>query len=188
MRDRVNGRLRIIAGKWRSRKLEFPDREGLRPTTDRVRETLFNWLQADIPGSHCLDLFAGSGALGFEAASRGAAGVVMLERNQQAASALGRNIELLEADNIELVVADALSWLRDNRRVFDIVFIDPPFSAGVLSECCELLERGQCLAEDAKIYIEHAAGDNACVVPETWQCLKSKLAGRVAYKLFSVAR
>ena len=108
MGERVQGRLRIIAGKWRSRKLAFPAQHDLRPTPDRVRETLFNWLQADIPGSCCLDMFAGSGALGFEAASRGAREVVMIEHSRDAAAALAGNIKLLDAANIKLVVADAL--------------------------------------------------------------------------------
>jgi 16S rRNA (guanine966-N2)-methyltransferase len=189
MPERDQGRLRIIAGKWRSRKLAFPDQVDLRPTPDRVRETLFNWLQTGMAGRRCLDLFAGSGALGFEAASRGAAEVVMVENSPGAASALARNIELLEAGGIELVNMDACDWLANNdRRVFDIVFLDPPFSTGLLGRCCQLLENGQALAEDAKIYIEHAVGDNAFVVPDAWRCLKSKTAGQVAYKLFERAR
>ncbi len=188
MRDRDQGRLRIIAGKWRSRKLEFPDRDDLRPTPDRVRETVFNWLQTDVPGSCCLDLFAGSGALGFEAASRGASEVVMIERSREAVAALTRNIQLLDAVNIELVIADAVAWLKNNQRAFDIVFMDPPFTAGLLGECCQMLESGHGLAEDAKIYIEHAVGDNELVIPDAWQCLKSKSAGQVAYKLFRRAR
>lgn len=189
MRERNQGQLRIIAGRWRSRKLAFPDQDELRPTPDRVRETLFNWLQTDVAGSRCLDVFAGSGALGFEAASRGAAKVVMLENSREAASALRTNIERLQADNMELVVTDALAWLaNEKRQAFDIVFLDPPFSAGLLGKCCRILEDGQCLAEDAKIYIEHALGDNTFVVPESWQCLKSKTAGQVAYKLFARTR
>lgn len=180
------GRLRIIAGAWRSRRLSFPERDDLRPTPDRVRETLFNWLQADIPGSRCLDLFAGSGALGFEAASRGAAEVFMIEQNRTAGSALARNTELLAADNIELVVADSLAWLQyDPGREFDLVFLDPPYKAGLLTECCKTLESGQRLAENAKIYAEHAAGDDELLVPDNWVCLKHGRAGQVVYKLFS---
>ncbi|UCB54461.1 MAG: 16S rRNA (guanine(966)-N(2))-methyltransferase RsmD [Thiotrichales bacterium] len=181
------GRLRIIAGKWRSRKLSFPDQRYLRPTPDRVRETLFNWLQADVPGSQCLDLFAGSGALGFEAASRGAAQVVMIENNRDAAAALSSNIGLLDADNIELFIADAQEWLNQNRRAFDIVFLDPPYQSGLLSRCCEILEHGQSLAENAKIYIEHAAVNDEVVIPDGWECLKARSAGQVVYKLFSRA-
>ena len=179
------GRLRIIAGKWRSRRLEFPDQPDLRPTPDRVRETVFNWLQADVPGSRCLDLFAGSGALGFEAASRGAARVVMIENNRDAAAALSGNIRLLDAANIELVVSDAMRWLEQNTHEFDIVFLDPPYRAGALAQCCEMLEHGQSLSKNAKIYIEHAVTDSEVIIPDVWQCLKAKSAGQVAYKLFS---
>jgi len=188
MSGRAQGQLRIIAGHWRSRKLAFPQQENLRPTPDRVRETLFNWLQAEVPGSCCLDMFAGSGALGFEAASRGAGEVVMIEQDRVAASALTRNISLLDADNIQLVIADAVDWLKNNQREFDIVFLDPPYKAGLLGKCCEILESGQSLAENAKIYLEHAPGDHRIVIPESWECLKHKSAGQVTYKLYSRAR
>jgi 16S rRNA (guanine966-N2)-methyltransferase len=187
MGGNTRGKLRIIAGKWRSRILAFPDQESLRPTPDRVRETLFNWLQNDIPRSRCLDCFAGSGALGFEAASRGASEVIMLERNRDAASSLTGNINLLQADNIQLVIADSIEWLRQNRGMFDIVFLDPPYKSGLLSQCCKLLEDGQSLAENAKIYIEHALDDDISV-PVNWECLKQKSAGQVAYKLYSRAK
>jgi 16S rRNA (guanine966-N2)-methyltransferase len=188
MAANAQGQLRIIAGKWRSRKLVFPDQESLRPTPDRVRETLFNWLQADLAGSSCLDCFAGSGALGFEAASRGAGEVVMIEHNRAAASALAQNISLLEAGNIELVIADSIAWLKQNKRVFDIVFLDPPYKASLLNQSCRLLEDGQSLAENAKIYIEHTLGDEDISVPVNWECLKQKSAGQVTYKLFSRAQ
>jgi 16S rRNA (guanine966-N2)-methyltransferase len=187
MNVNAQGRLRIIAGKWRSRKLAFPDQEKLRPTPDRVRETLFNWLQAEMPGSCCLDLFAGSGALGLEAASRGAEAVVMIEQQHDAAAALSHNINLLDADNIELIVADALEWLIRDKRVFDIVFLDPPYRSGMLGPCCEILENGNILAENAKIYVEHALGDEDIVIPENWVCVKNKTAGQVAYKLYNRA-
>jgi 16S rRNA (guanine966-N2)-methyltransferase len=180
----ARGQLRIIAGKWRSRKLAFPRQENLRPTPDRVRETLFNWLQADVPGSRCLDMFAGSGALGFEAASRGAGEVFMIEQDRVAALALTRNISLLDAGNIQLVIADAVEWLKHNKRAFDIVFLDPPYKAGLLGKCCEILESGQSLAENAKIYLEHGPGDDSIAIPENWECLKHKSAGQVTYKLF----
>ena len=187
MSGKDQGQLRIIGGKWRSRKLAFPQQDNLRPTPDRVRETVFNWLQAEVPGSRCLDVFAGSGALGFEAASRGAGEVVMIEQNPEAAAALTRNIELLNAGNIQPVIADAIEWLMNNQRRFDIVFLDPPYKAGLLGQCCEILESGQSLAENAKIYLEHAAGDDKIVIPESWECLKHKSAGQVTYKLFSRA-
>jgi len=185
MSARDHGRLRIIAGKWRSRKLVFPDQENLRPTPDRVRETLFNWLQADVPGSVCLDLFAGSGALGLEAASRGAGEVILVEKDSDASAALAQNIAMLEAGNIQLVTDDALSWLEQSGRRYDIVFLDPPYKSGLLGQCCDLLESGKNLAENAKIYIEHALGDEDIDIPDNWDCVKNKSAGQVSYKLFS---
>lgn len=182
----ARGQLRIIAGKWRSRKLTFPDEEALRPTPDRVRETLFNWLQADVPGSRCLDLFAGSGVLGFEAASRGAAEVVMIEQNSKVSTVLDVNRKILGADNIETRTDNALAWLKRNTRSFDIIFVDPPYRSGLISPVCVLLDSGQSLKEHAKIYIEHALDDEAeAAVPDNWACLRKKSAGQVVYKLYS---
>mgnify|MGYP001547395840 FL=1 len=180
------GQLRIIAGRWRSRKLEFPEHDTLRPTPDRVRETLFNWLQADIPGSRCLDLFAGSGALGFEAASRGAGDVVMIERDRKVCAALEANRQLLGADNIQIKNSDGLDWLQHNKQPFDVVFLDPPYRSGMISASCSLLDSGQGLEEHAKIYVEHALDEaSQIVIPENWECLREKSAGQVVYKLFS---
>lgn len=188
MRRSGRSQLRIIAGKWRGRKLEFPELSDLRPTPDRVRETLFNWLQADVPGSLCLDLFAGSGALGFEAASRGASRVIMVDDDRTATSALAANAVKLKADNVEIVTADALGWLNSEDSVFDLAFLDPPYHASILGQCCALLEHGKNLAENAKIYLEHSRVDTEVDVPENWVCLKSRLAGQVAYKLFGRAQ
>ncbi len=183
--------LRIIGGRWRSRKLTFPDRPGLRPTPDRVRETLFNWLQADLPGSHCLDLFAGSGALGLEAASRGAADVLMLEHDAQAASALAGNIDVLAAAQSNVLQRDTIAFLRAGRTSstprFDIVFIDPPYQSGLAEPCCALLEQGDWLAAKAKIYLECEAA-SALVVPQRWQLIKQKRAGQVDYHLFTTSQ
>ncbi len=127
----VANRVRIIGGQYRRRLLDFPDADGLRPTPDRVRETLFNWLGQDLPGWTCLDLFAGSGALGFEAASRGAARVVMIERDAKAIRALEHNRATLAASQLDILRVDALAWLANNREVFDLVFVDPPFDSGL---------------------------------------------------------
>ncbi len=128
-RPSASNTLRIIGGDHRGRKLRFLDARGLRPTGDRIRETLFNWLQNDISGSHCLDMFAGSGALGFEAASRGAAQVHMIEYNPRVAAQLSDNCELLRIqDRVHVHKGSALSWVGKNADVFDIVFIDPPFA------------------------------------------------------------
>jgi 16S rRNA (guanine966-N2)-methyltransferase len=180
------GQLRIIGGIWRGRRLKFPQADTLRPTPDRIRETLFNWLQADVPGSRCLDLFAGSGALGFEAASRGAAETWLVERDAATAKILADNIRLLETDRVSLHRTDAIELLATfPARPFDIVFIDPPYEAGLVNICCESLERGRWLSDRAKIYVEHAARDDSIRVPAEWIILKSKVAGQVAYSLFS---
>ena len=179
------GQLRIIGGVWRGRRLKFAQTETLRPTPDRIRETLFNWLRADVPGGRCLDLFAGSGALGFEAASHGAAETWLVERHAATAQILADNIRLLQTDRVSLHRSDAIELLGAPGRPFDIVFIDPPYGAGLVNVCCELLERGHWLADRAKIYIEHAARDDSIRVPAEWVNLKSKIAGQVAYKLFS---
>ena len=185
------GVLRIIGGRWRSRKLVFPDRPGLRPTTDRVRETLFNWLQADVPGSRCLDLFAGSGALGLEAASRGAAAVLMLEHDAQATRALAANIELLGATQSNLMQRDTMAFLQAGRAVdmpgFDIVFIDPPYQTALAERCCALLEQQHWLASQAKVYVECGAASEL-TVPQNWRLLKQKRAGQVAYHLFATSQ
>ncbi len=182
------GQCRIIAGRWRGRKLSFGDAAGLRPTPDRVRETLFNWLQAVVAGSHCLDAFAGSGALGFEAASRGAGAVVMLENNRRTLADLQRNRERLLAENIEIVGADALSWLQrpaaGDARPFDLVFLDPPYRSDLLQKCCDCLSVSTRLRPGSRIYLEHASGDTIAF-PENWRQLKQKQAGQVSYYLFA---
>ncbi len=178
------GKLRIIAGKWRSRILPVADLPGLRPTTDRVRETLFNWLQNDIPGARCLDLFAGSGALGFEAASRGAASVLMLELQKQAVEILYDNSKTLQASNIQVLQQDAISWLKSKpAEAFDIVFLDPPFDSDYLSQACELLETRQFLSENASIYLEMDSRQSLPPLPASWHLVREKKAGQVSYYL-----
>jgi 16S rRNA (guanine966-N2)-methyltransferase len=147
--------VRIIGGQYRRRLLHFPDAAGLRPTADRVRETLFNWLGQDLPGWACLDLFAGSGALGFEAASRGAGRVVMIERDGAAFDALARNRAGLAALQVEIVRADALVWLAHNRERFDLVFVDPPFDGGLAAEALAAIARH--LGPGGRVYVEQGA-------------------------------
>lgn len=130
-KPKLSNQVRIIGGQYRRRLLAFPDAPGLRPTPDRVRETLFNWLGQDLPGWNCLDLYAGSGALGFEAASRGAARVVMVERERAALETLQANRILLEATQVEIARADCQSWLDSNHESFDLIFLDPPFDGGL---------------------------------------------------------
>ncbi len=177
------GNLRIIGGEWRSRKLPVADVPGLRPTPDRVRETLFNWLQTQIPGAHCLDVFAGSGALGFEAASRGAAEVVMLEKDRLAGKLLADNIRLLQARNIQLLQTDAIHWLHKAGQRFDIVFVDPPYATDLLVQTCRLLEQQSWLNDNAYIYLELSSQQTLPELPTNWQILKGKKAGEVGYYL-----
>ena len=184
-----NGSCRIIGGRWRGRKIKFDDAEGLRPTTDRIRETLFNWLQPYIHQSRCLDVFAGSGVLGFEALSRGSSEVVFIENNKKTASGLNENICALDAKNTTVIQQDALVWLqsvhknKQFRERFDLVFLDPPFHAELLTKSGALLNSSGCLAEDAIIYVEHNI-DEDIAIPDNWVNLKEKKAGQVAYKLF----
>ncbi len=177
--------VRIIGGTHRGRKLPVPDLPGLRPTGDRIRETLFNWLQTRLPGAACLDLFAGSGALGLEAASRGAGRVVLLERAKVAVRQLQANVEVLGEHLVQVLEVDAVSWLQKPGEPFDIVFLDPPFAEDLLGTCCELLQRNGWLKPGALVYIETEAGRGLPVLPEGWQVLRDKKAGQVAYYLVS---
>jgi 16S rRNA (guanine966-N2)-methyltransferase len=175
-------RVRIIGGAWRSRLLSFPPRQDLRPTPDRVRETLFNWLGQDLTGKTCLDLFAGSGALGFEAASRGARRVVMVERDAQTVRALAASRDALQAAAVELKRADALEFLRDGADVYDVVFLDPPFKADFWPRLAPLLPRR--LAPEALVYYESAARPD--LAPD-WVVHRQGQAGQVRYQLLKRA-
>ena len=181
-----SGKLRIIGGKWRSRLLPIIEQPGLRPTPDRVRETLFNWLQGIVPDAYCLDLFAGSGTLGFEAASRGARQVILVEQQNETCDILRKNIQILKADNIRLDQRDAIQWLQargDHTLKFDLVFIDPPYSSDLLGECCGLLEDQQWLADEAYVYLELSSERQLDALPENWQVIRGKKAGQVSYHL-----
>lgn len=145
-------RVRIIGGAFRSRVIEFPDALGLRPTADRVRETLFNWLGQSMADFDCLDLFAGSGALGFEAASRGAASVALAENNRGAVDALKRNVALLKADQCKIVSTDAVQFIDTTAKKFDVIFVDPPFASDYLPQLLPKLAR--CLKPEGRIYAE----------------------------------
>lgn len=181
---RQSNTLRIIAGRHRGRKLKFADVPGLRPTPDRVRETLFNWLAPLIPGARCLDLFAGSGALGFEALSRGAREVVFVDNHPLAVQALRDNIALLGEGNAEVIQSSALDWLSHvPAEPFDIVFLDPPFRQNLLASCCQRLDAAGWLASPAAIYIEREAESDAPCLPEGWIIEKAKTAGQVTYGL-----
>ncbi len=175
--------LRIIAGIWRGRKLEFPTIPDLRPTPDRIRETLFNWLRDDIAGARCLDLFAGSGALGFEALSRGAAKVVFVDSHWEAVSLIKGNIDLLHADGAHSVYSDAARYLDTTAQPFDIVFLDPPFRGDHLVAICHTIEHGNWLAPQAYIYIESPVQQQGPEIPDSWEIVRTKEAGQVRYQL-----
>jgi 16S rRNA (guanine966-N2)-methyltransferase len=175
--------LRIIGGEWRGRKLRFAEGEGLRPTTDRVRETLFNWLQPMIAGARCLDLFSGSGALGLEALSRGAAEVVFVDTNPKAIAALKENLALLKTANATVTRGDALAYLQGDARPFDVIFLDPPFRKDLLQPALQQLSSGGWLAPGARIYLELESELGDPQLPEGWELLRSKRAGQVAYHL-----
>lgn len=176
-------RLRIIGGVWRGRRLQFPDAEGLRPSPDRVRETLFNWLAPVITGARCLDLFAGSGALGLEALSRGAGAVVLVDRHHAVIEALRAHAQALGARQARLVEADAMNFLAGPAEVFDIVFLDPPFHQGLLAPCCRALEEHGWLAPRAHVYLEAEQTLGVPAVPDNWMVVRSKRAGEVGYHL-----
>lgn len=178
------GSVRIIGGSCRGRRLSFPDLPGLRPTGDRIRETLFNWLQPQLPGARCLDLFAGSGALGLEAASRGAGQVLMLDSSPAVIRQLQAHVELLGLEQVQVVRADALAWLQQSPPApFDIVFLDPPFGAGLIAPCCQRLADGGWLQAGARLYIETAVAESLPGLPSNWQLLREKRAGQVVYYL-----
>jgi 16S rRNA (guanine966-N2)-methyltransferase len=176
--------VRIIAGQWRGRKLRFPENApGIRPTPDRVRETLFNWLQQVIAGSRCLDLFAGSGALGLEALSRGAAEVVFVDQDPAVVTYLGQTLALLQCSQGQVELADARRFLSGPARPFDIVFLDPPFASNALPELCRQLEQAGWLAPGGLVYLESPAAAGEPVLPESWELFRSKRAGEVGYHL-----
>ncbi|CCN71626.1 16S rRNA (guanine(966)-N(2))-methyltransferase RsmD [Vibrio nigripulchritudo] len=179
-----SGFVRIISGLWRGRKLPVHDAEGLRPTTDRVKETLFNWLAQDVPQAKVLDLFAGSGGLGFEAASRQASSVTMLEMNPQAHKQLLANIQTLNTDSIEAIHADTLDFLKQTGTAHDVVFIDPPFRKDLLDDVIHLLEQNGWLSANAMIYIEAEKELALDSIPAHWQLYREKTAGQVCYRLF----
>ena len=179
------GKVRIIGGRWRRRLLRIPDATDLRPTPDRVRETLFNWLAADLPGARCLDLFAGSGALGFEAASRGASRVVLVEHDARVAAHLVQQAAMLGAEQVQVVCADGPSWVMSTQERFDVLFLDPPYGRIDVTELLARVERRGVLAADARVYVEGAADSGADVVPAAWRCLREQRAGRVRYHLLA---
>lgn len=175
--------LRIVGGRWRGRRLSFPDAEALRPTGDRIRETLFNWLQPYLSGSRCLDLFAGSGALGLEALSRGAASAVLVEKARAVARQLEQSVRELDAVGARIVNADALGFLAGAAEPFDIVFLDPPFATDLLDRCCGMLTGSGWLAPGAFVYLERDLSQGPPALPPQWTLHREGRAGQVGYYL-----
>ena len=181
---KVNNRLRLIGGTWRSRVIEFPDADGLRPTANRVRETLFNWLGQTLHGKRCLDLFSGSGALGFEAASRGATDVVMLEVKRNALLTLATNKQKLAATTCHVVAIDALKYLDSRQQKFDIVFVDPPFDSGLMEAV--LTKLPEYLLADGLVYAEWRLPIADLLVNSPfaqWEIVKQGRAGAVHFAM-----
>jgi 16S rRNA (guanine966-N2)-methyltransferase len=182
----MKGKVRIIGGIWRGRKLEVPEKSGLRPTPGRVRETLFNWLAMHLPESRCLDLFAGSGALGIEAISRGAKQVLLVEKERGIVQGLQRQVKTLATNKVEIICSNALAFLKKTASAFDIVFLDPPFDSDLLSQSCILLEQQGWLNPQAIIYLEMKGSLALPNLPDNWQIIRQQTAGQIAF--FLVAR
>jgi 16S rRNA (guanine966-N2)-methyltransferase len=175
--------LRIIGGEWRGRKIHFPPVAAIRPTPDRVRETVFNWLQSAVTGRRCLDLYAGSGALGLEALSRGAREVVFVDLEPAVSRHLLETLQVLGCDRGRVVRSDARSFLAGAAEPFDIIFLDPPFGESVLADVCRRIDAGGWLAPGGLVYLEAPASAGPPELPRGWSLLKSKRAGEVGYHL-----
>lgn len=174
--------IRIIGGLYRGKKLHFPEVEGLRPTPDRVRETLFNWLMNDIKEARCLDAFAGSGALGLEAFSRGASKVVFIEQSSQAHANLKKIITQFNSPNLKLIKADTKLYLQQSAEQFDIIFLDPPFAQNYIPQCLNDIVQNKLLPQGGLVYLESPIAIE--IDPKQWQQIKLKQAGQVIYGLF----
>lgn len=185
MKPRQGNKLRIIGGMWRGRKLPIPNKPGLRPTPDRVRETLFNWLQPYIHGARCLDLYAGTGVLGLEAVSRGAASATLVEIDTGACQAISLSIETLQNEQIHCIQSDVCVFLKSAQqpKPVDIVFLDPPYHQGLDSLSCELLLSYNWLKPGALVYLESETRLTDLTIPDSLELLKSKQSGQVAYHL-----
>lgn len=179
------GFIRLISGKWRGKKLPVKDIEGLRPTTDRTKETLFNWLMHDINNANCLDCFSGSGSLAFEALSRFAKKVTLLEKDKSVVKQLQENLSVLKVDNATVIATNSIDYLSQKAiQQYNIIFIDPPFNKGLIQPCCDALQANGYLAEGALIYIEKEVELTNVVLPTSWNLLKEKSTGQVTYQLY----
>ncbi|MFK5913306.1 MAG: 16S rRNA (guanine(966)-N(2))-methyltransferase RsmD [Woeseiaceae bacterium] len=180
-----SNQLRIIGGEWRGRKLQFPDVPNLRPTPDRVRETVFNWLAPSIQGARCLDLFAGSGALGFEALSRGAASTTFIDSHKKVSEELNNHLKMLNvALPSKVIQMDSIKFLQGESQTYDLIFLDPPYHLDLMSKAIPLLEQKGWLAENALLYLEIEKRQSLPELPANWLQLKEKVAGEVNYFLY----
>ena len=177
--------LRIIGGLWRGRKLSFPSLNGLRPTPDRVRETLFNWLSTDVADAYCLDLFAGSGALGLEALSRGASHVDFVDNTREAIAFLQQNLKTLNTHKAGVHLASANTWLQSNHQSYDIIFLDAPFGQSLNDECITIIASGHIKA-GGYVYLETGINDPMPKIPTNWLLHREKTAGQVCFRLFKI--
>lgn len=183
-RPRQRNQLRIIAGQWRGRKLNFPDLPELRPTPDRVRETLFNWLQVRIVGSRCLDLFAGSGALGFEAVSRGAVYALLLDTDPLAIQTMRLQAERLQTQQLDIRQGDGLALIQQPAtHRFDIVFLDPPYAKHLVPSCIQCLDKNHWLNSEAWVYFELPVAESLPDLPTHWSLYRQQRAGQITYHL-----
>lgn len=180
------GQIRVISGQWRGRKLSVMDAQGLRPTTDRTKETLFNWLTPYISGSRCLDLFAGTGSLGIEALSRYAESCDFCELNHQAARILTQNLAQLTLDKNQYSVTqgDAFAVLPTLQKQYDIIFIDPPFNQALINQSIELIHENTLLSDTGLLYIESESNAKIDNMPESWQCIKQNHTKNLRYQLY----
>ncbi|RUR13670.1 16S rRNA (guanine(966)-N(2))-methyltransferase RsmD [Legionella sp. km772] len=174
--------IRIIGGLYRGKKIHFPAVEGLRPTPDRVKETLFNWLMHDIKDARCLDAFAGSGSLGFEAFSRGASKVVLVERSLSAHNNLQKIIKEFNSSNLQLIKEDARTYLQQSREQYDLIFLDPPFAENYLPSCVQSIVKNNLLIKGGLLYLE--TPEEIELAPEHWKLIKLKRVGQVVSSLF----
>ncbi len=183
------GSVRIIAGQWRGRRLPVPDLPGLRPSGDRSRETLFNWLQGHLRDASCLDLFAGTGVLGLEAVSRGATSAVLVEKNRAAAAQLRENVNMLATSQVSVEQSDALLWLQGQPAgSFDLVFIDPPFGQGLAIAALQELQAGKQLHPNGLVYLETARTEAVPALLQGWEILREKIQGEVRMQLLQTTR
>ena len=184
-----NNSIRLIAGQWRGRRLPVLDKPGLRPTTDRVRETVFNWLMTEVADTRCLDLFAGTGALGLECLSRGAKFVQFVERDRQVSAALQQNLDSLNAgERAQCWTGTAGDFLSSHQstEMFGLVFLDPPFADAAVTNIAQQLDESGCLRSDALVYVETDNDQPPPLLPERWQVYRSKSAGQSRYELYSL--